>query len=780
MIKAVAVTLLASTLAADVSPIGKVLQMISDLEAKVIGEGENSQKVYSEFAEFCEDRSRNLGFSIKTNKGEVADLKATIEEEAASIQANTAKIEELAASIATDEADLKAATDIRTKEHADFAAEEKELVEVIDMLERAATILSREMQKGGASMLQLRNAHNVADALKIMVEASAMNTADAARLTALVQSSQNSQDADAGAPDAAVYESHSGDIVETVQGLQDKAEAQLDEARKKETAAAHNFDMLKQSLDDSIKFANKDKAAATKAKDSSAEKKSVAEGDLDVTTKALKGDVAEKADLHRDCMTKAEDFEAETKSRGEELKALATAKKVIQEATGGADKLSYGLTQISFLQRSRISSGAELARFEAVRLIRDLARKENSRSLAQLASQMVAAMHSGSSDDPFAKVKGLISDMLARLEDEGSADATEKAYCDKELSETTAKKEDRDAEIEKLSTQIDQMSSKSAQLKEQVAALQKSLADLAASQREMNKLRKDENDLYVTNKADMEQGLNGIKLALKVLRDYYENSDKSHNSAEGAGAGIIGLLEVCESDFSKDLAEINTVEQTAQAAYDRETKENEIEKATQDQDVKYKNQESVSLDKAVAEAKSDRSGVQEELDAVMEYLAKLKERCVAKAESYGERKSRREAELAGLKEALEILESQAALIQTKSTRSFLKRKSKLDINQKVYVENAPVLGDGAGDGALNVCKEFTDAHVKNPAAPNFKVCGTGIKATVFLRGRCEGYYEHSVTIGKCQKGDPPSTCDVYSPANKAAFGHYQSYKIEQC
>merc|ERR1711957_148827 len=280
--------------------------------------------------------------------------------------------------------------------------------------------------------------------------------------------------------------------------------------------------------------------------------------------------------------------------------------------------------------------------------------------------------------------------------------------------------------------------------------------------------------------ADMEQGVNGVKLALKVLREYYSGDDKAHASNDGAGSGIIGLLEVCESDFSKDLAEIVSTEETALSAYDKETKENEVDKATKEQDVKYKNQESVSLDKAVAEAESDRSGVQEELDAVMEYFAKIKERCVAKAETYEEKTARREAELDGLKQALDILENQAALIQTKNTRSLLKRKSKLDINQKVYIENAPVLGDGAGDAALGKCREFTDAHVANPAAPTFKVCGTGIKATVFLRGRCEGYYEHSVTVGKCDKGAPASTCDVYSPANKAAFGHYQSYKIEQC
>merc|ERR1719413_165981 len=143
----------------------------------------------------------------------------------------------------------------------------------------------------------------------------------------------------------------------------------------------------------------------------------------------------------------------------------------------------------------------------------------------------------------------------------------------------------------------------------------------------------------------MEQGLQGVKLALKVLRDYYGKGDKAHAAAEGAGSNIIGLLEVVESDFTKGLAEMTATEESAQAAYDAETKENEIEKTTKEQDVAYKTKESNSLDKAVPEAESDRSGVQTELDAVNEYLATLKKECVAQAETYAERKAAFEAEL---------------------------------------------------------------------------------------------------------------------------------------
>merc|ERR1711997_1367535 len=137
----------------------------------------------------------------------------------------------------------------------------------------------------------------------------------------------------------------------------------------------------------------------------------------------------------------------------------------------------------------------------------------------------------------------------------------------------------------------------------------------------------------------------------------------------GGGAGIIGLLEVVESDFSKGLIEMTSTEEAAAAAYDTETKENEIEKVTKEQDVKYKTEEATGLDKATAEATSDKEGVQEELDAVLEYLKGIEERCIAKAETYEERVARRNAELAGLKEALSILENETSFLQLKTQRT---------------------------------------------------------------------------------------------------------------
>merc|ERR1719407_271472 len=201
----------ASTVSAQTNPIEKVIEMMSELQQKIIKEGEDAQKVYDEFAEWCEEESKNLQFEIKTGKAQAEDLTATIDKAVSDIKAGEEAVEELATKIATAEADLKAATEIRDKEHSDFLAVEADLVDTVDALERAIGILEREMAKTGGAFLQLKSADNIVAALKLLVQSASISSQDGARLTAFLQSRQKDEDKDDdfGAPDPAAYKSKS-------------------------------------------------------------------------------------------------------------------------------------------------------------------------------------------------------------------------------------------------------------------------------------------------------------------------------------------------------------------------------------------------------------------------------------------------------------------------------------------------------------------------------------------------------------------------------------------
>jgi len=669
----------------------KVVELLGNLEAKITKDGELEDKAYAQYADFCKGSKQDKGFEIKTAKAEIEDLTATIGKAVADIGASDSKVEELASAISTNDADLKAATEIREKEKAEFSAAEAELVETVDTLDRAINILEKKL-KGSALMQAKVNTKDIQMLVKTLssvVDAAALSLHDKKKLVALAQAQTSSgsddEDEDMGAPAAEVYKSHSEGIIDVLEDLREKAESELSEARKEETSARHNYQMLEQSLSDQIAADEKEMSEAKATKNSASEVKATAEGDLVVTKKDLADAENALAELEGGCTTAAADHDASVKSRAEELKALAAAKAAITENTGGAAGEVYGafFLQLDGSDRQRsdaqLSTRADLANFEVVNLVRQLAKKYKSSTLVQLAGRIQAVIRYGSSigEDPFVKVRGLITDMIAKLESEASSEASHKAYCDKEMAGTKEKLEDLTGTIDGLTAKIDKKAALSVKLKGEVQELSAELRELAKSDAEMTKVRSAEQKAFLAKKADLEQGLDGVRMALKVLREYYANADgaasfaqqpaapETHSKASGSGSGIIGMLEVIEADFGKSLAQATTDEDSAVMEYEKTSQTNKVTKAMKAQDEKYKTKEAAALDKSVSELSSDRTASQSELDALMDYKKTIINTCVLKPETYEERKGRREAEVAGLKEALQILNGEAMLIQKK-------------------------------------------------------------------------------------------------------------------
>jgi len=253
-----------------------VIELLSELQAKLIKDGEAEEKAFKDYFAWCDDASKE----IKTLKAEVEELKATIDKSSSDIDALTTKIEELAGRLATNSADLKAATEIREKERADFGANEADMMDAVDTLGRAIKILEKHV-----AMLQGKGEkgfEGLEQSFEALIDAAALSLHDKTKLQSMLQSqSQDGSEADddlseLGAPAPAVYKGHSKGVVEVLEDMLDKAESQLSELRKEEMNARHNYELLKQSPEDEMKFDGEEKAAAEKAKAEAEETKATA------------------------------------------------------------------------------------------------------------------------------------------------------------------------------------------------------------------------------------------------------------------------------------------------------------------------------------------------------------------------------------------------------------------------------------------------------------------------------------------------------------------------
>merc|ERR1719281_255506 len=184
--------------AARTDPLGKVLQLMADLTAKITKEGEEEAKAFSEYVEWCDNAAANLHYEIKTGEAKKAELEATISKCAADIEACSAKIEDLSGAIAADEKELAEATSVRAKEQSTFEKSESELMDAIDTLDRAVNILQKEMSKNPASLAQAdtRNLDGVIKSIGSVINAASFTAQDQRKLTALVQQQQGAESDD--------------------------------------------------------------------------------------------------------------------------------------------------------------------------------------------------------------------------------------------------------------------------------------------------------------------------------------------------------------------------------------------------------------------------------------------------------------------------------------------------------------------------------------------------------------------------------------------------------
>merc|ERR1719352_274211 len=96
----------------------------------------------------------------------------------------------------------------------------------------------------------------------------------------------------------------------------------------------------------------------------------------------------------------------------------------------------------------------------------------------------------------------MIQEMIEKLVADAQKEASHKAFCDKEMSETKAKRDDKQSDLDDLNTKIDKATSKIAKLKEEIATLQGELAAIAKAQKEADSMRAQEGAAWKEAKAE--------------------------------------------------------------------------------------------------------------------------------------------------------------------------------------------------------------------------------------------------------------------------------------
>jgi len=660
--------LVAST---TVSPVQKVIELLDDLKSKVEADFANEGKLMEEYTNWCDEEANEKEDAITSSKRSITDFKATIQDATATIGTLTSTIGELTGKISSSEGDLKQAVSIREKEHKDFAAAEKELEETVDSLTRATSVLKKNLGflQGGNVAKKLGM---MASGLQKIVEASWVNEHQKAVLQSLIQSQSGESDEDMDLQPqatAAAYESQSGGILDTIADMQAKAEESLSSTRSEEMNTEHSFQMVKQGLEDEIAVMKKQLSQATLTRSKTEEELHAAQQSLTETETTLAQDEKYLAELKQSCAAKASEWAERQRSAADETAAIEKAKGILSDGVTALVQTSVRVTTTSAIEES------SAARKNVVELLSVLSKKFHSFGLVQLSSR--------ARSDPFGKIRGLVETMIARLEKEAAAEATQKAFCDEETSESKAKQADLTGKIDKTSSRMEKAEADKASLSEAVKTLEGELAEMDAGQSEATKMRQEEHAEYLKSSKDFKDSATAVAKAMEVLNEYYNSASflqvrattrrsgsrqpEFGGAKSDVGATIVSILEMAEGDFTQMLAEAEAGESEAQGVYDKLVQENAVVKATKQGDIKGKTSEAKQLEVAIGNYKEDKATTGDELDAVLTYLDKLKPQCETKVMSYGDKKAAREKEIEGLKEALDILSKDESFLQVKTS-----------------------------------------------------------------------------------------------------------------
>jgi hypothetical protein len=708
-ILALAVFLAAHAARTKVTPLEKVVTLLKDLQTQVTEDGTKEATTYDTFACFCKSKQTEKSTAISEAETAVDGLVSDL----ATFTADRNQLDLDIAGLNTDileyEEELKTAAEMRKEEKNTFALAFEDMTKAVSSLERAIDTLKASES---VSMMTVTSIVH-----KSVVMADALGFADKKNkvVAALLQEDPSFEDTfgDSDLTSGNTYDFQSGDIISTLEGLLSTFRDKKSSLESDDVSAEESYNLAKQAKEDQLKTAKE--TLATKQDDKSAKVKEIATAQADLTERnaVLNDDRVYLQDLSSKCEIKAKEWTQRSEMRAGELAAITQALgvlegKVAEEAgatgEGGRSLVSVhsvvdkaaadaeddekddeedddddvSFTQVSAQVRQAVNSVRP-------RKVADKKVQKVAALLAKMGSKLRSAVLSSLAvkvrEDPFAKVKTLIQDLIERLLQQEADEANHKGWCDTEISKTLKDRDYRLRDVAELHESLEGLNARHGVLVEQISDLTTEIATLTGDLANQTALRAEEKTEHETTVADAKEGEEAIKDAIDILSHFYGAAAKAgfmqagrddpdaempdagfsgnYTGSQSASTGIMGLMEVILGDFQRTIKETTAAEEQAVRdfiEYERETKMSMTTKTTAKEALEHEKTEN---DGELQTAEEGLRTQQELLDGAVEQWEKLLPGCVADpGMSAEERAAKRDQEIAALKDAYCILSDQ--------------------------------------------------------------------------------------------------------------------------
>jgi len=662
------------------NPVRKVVNMLQAMQQKVAEEGAKEKALYDKFLCYCKTGGADLSGSISAAKSQLGDLATDIETAKSRHAKTKAELSSAQDERAAGKKAMAEATAIREKEAAVFAKFKSDSEANLAALSKATTAIESGMAGG---FLQT----GTANVLRRLVSSSSSHLSDDDR-----------QALSSFLADGSSYAPQSGQITGILKTMHDEMSAALADAVSTENAAINAYKGLMQSR-------LKEKAALTAA----IETKSARVGELGVqiasmqndagdTAEALEADQKFLAQLEKGCATKTAEWEARSKTRAEELVALADTIKLLNDDDAlELFKKTLPSADASLVQ---VQTTAVSVRGRALAAIRKGMQRAAAPSHVGL-DLIALALHG--KKPGFEKVIAMIDEMVATLKKEQVDDDNKKTYCAEQLDTSDDKKKslerkasDLESAIALSQQNIETLTEEMAALTAGIQALDKSVADATANRKAEHE---EYNELIASNSAAKEV----LGMAKNRLQQFYnpklakttpapvpalvQSSGMKHGASPGpppetwgafakqseANGGVVAMITLLIGDLDKQMTEAKAEEKDAQADYETLMADSAAKRTADSKSLSEKTSTKADTEAMLEKHSDDKESNAKQLGATMKYIASLHAECDWLTKYFDVRQQARADEVDSLKNAKAVLSgADFSLLQRRSS-GFLRR-----------------------------------------------------------------------------------------------------------